>query len=84
MSRAGRTYKFSALRNFFSAHPDDVEWLKNNGQLRVVPKPSVPPIAETFSKEALTVGNPGKVEDVFVPEQMVNDAKSARKPKASK
>lgn len=81
MSKSGRTYKFSALRNFFSAHPDDVEWLMRNGQFRTVPKPSVPPIAETFSKEALTVGNPGKVEDVFVPEQMANDAKSARKPK---
>lgn len=84
LSREGRTYKFSAIRNFIDVHPDDVEWVMRNGLFRKVPKPSVPPIAETFSKEALTVGNPAKVEEVFVPQQMANDATSARKPKASK
>lgn len=83
-SRQGRTYKFSALRPIQSVSPEDVEWLMRQGFFRVVPKPSVPPIAETFSKEALEVATLGGDNDVFVPEQMANDAKSARKPRGSK
>lgn len=78
--RNGRTYKFSSTRNFVEVHPDDVDWMINTGGFRKVVKPSVPPIAETFSKEALAVTNPDAPEQVFVPEQMANDAKSARKP----
>lgn len=84
VSIEGMNYGYSALRPHFWVNPNHLAYVMRNGTFREVPKPSVPPIAETFSKEALEVVTPAKVAEVFVPEQMANDAKSARKPRGSK
>lgn len=81
MSKGGRIYKFSAMRSIVDVHPDDVEWLKAHGQFRDVPKPSVPPKAETFSEEAKTTVKIDNAPKAVKPKETANDAKSARSKK---